>query len=355
MKHFLPCVVFATSCLILVPDQTRPCSSFCLPTPGQVVVGANLDLSVGDGIMIVNRRGARKRGWLPSTTGDYATWTSKYGSVTVSIAGREWAHYGMNEVGLVMTTAALPGSRCTPPDERPPLSGNFWAQYLLDNFRTIEQVVMSASTVRLENDADHYLICDRDGNCAVVECIDGEMTCHTNDTMPVKALTNTAYSESLRRYETDDIPTPDEHCSVERFFRAASMLSSYAPDNGNSPVNYAFEVLKNISQSGRTQWSIVFDVTNLRVLFKTRNHQQIRYLDLKTIDLACSPSLVALGVNEPVSGDVGGQLRVYSREANIALMYDTFRRFGIEMTQDEIEEHVLFLESFYGEPCPTRR
>jgi len=314
---------------------------------GYVIIGANLDLDFGNGLIIVNRRDAHKRGWLQSTNGDYATWTSKYGSVTFSIAGREWVHYGMNEVGLVISTMALPGSKSAPPDKRPPLSGNFWAQYLLDNFKTIEEVITSNSYVRLENDADHYLVCDRYGNCAVIECIDGKMVYYTNETMPVKVVTNTAYSESILRYENNDIPNPDKHFSVRRFFQAANMLKAYQAEDENSSVDYAFKILEKISQPSRTQWSIVFDISNLRVVFKTRNHEQIRYLDLKGIDFTYSPSLKMLDINEPVSGDVRGYLKAYSQEMNINLMYNTFRRFGIKMTREEVKEHILFLESFY--------
>lgn len=334
-------------CLVLIPDQTWPCSSFCLVKNGHIIVGANLDLNFGDGLIIVNRRDAHKRGWLPSTNGDYATWTSKYGSVIFSIAGREWVHYGMNEVGLVISTMALFGSRSAPPDERPPLSGNFWAQYLLDNFKTIDEVVASASLVRLENDADHYLVADRDGNCAVIECIDGRMVYYTNETIPVKVLTNTAYSETIERYKNNDIPDRDKHFSVWRFFQAANMLKSYQAEYGNLPVDYSFKILEGISNPYRTQWSIVLDITNLRVIFKTRRHRHTRYLDLNGIDFSFSPSLKMLDVNKPVSGDIKRYLKDYDRKINIDLMYGTFKKFGISMTREEVKEHILFLESFY--------
>lgn len=333
--------------VILIPDQTWPCSSFCLLKNGQIIVGANLDLNFGDGLIIVNKRDVHKRGWIPSTNGDYASWKSKYGSVIFSIAGREWVHYGMNEVGLVITTMALPGSKSSPPDKRPPLSGNFWAQYLLDNFRTIEEVIMSLSSVRLENDADHYLICDQNGNSVIIECIEGKVVHYSNKTMPIKVLTNTAYSESIQRYNNHDIPNPDKHFSVGRFFQAVDMLKSYQTEDKESSVDYAFQILKKISQPNRTQWSIVFDIANLRVIFKTRCHNHARYLDLNEIDFTFSPSLKMLNVNEPVFGNIKGYLKDYNREINIDFMYGTFKRFGISMTREEVKEHILFLESFY--------
>ncbi|MBW2619148.1 MAG: hypothetical protein JRC92_09765, partial [Deltaproteobacteria bacterium] len=91
-------VTAALCCLLLLyplVGLSWACTSFCLDTPGGPVFGANLDLFIpGDGLVFVNRRGIAKEGRQLSTTGETAKWTSEYGSVTFSLAGREFAWSG---------------------------------------------------------------------------------------------------------------------------------------------------------------------------------------------------------------------------------------------------------------------
>lgn len=183
------------------PLTNRKCSSFCLDNGDYCVFGANQDNNIDAGLLFVNKRHVLKMGWDPSTTGEYARWISKYGSVTVVHAGYQMAWAGMNEAGLMISTMSLGATQNPPADERPPLSSSFWAQYLLDNFATVEEVIASDSMVRIFDTVDHYLVCDRTGDCATIEYLEGKMVAHTGDTLPVKALTNSVYWETYRDWE----------------------------------------------------------------------------------------------------------------------------------------------------------
>lgn len=55
---------------------------------------------------------------------------------------------------------------------------------------TVEDLIRSDAQVRIMETVDHYLVCDREGNCAAVEFLDGKMVCHTAGDLPVWALTN---------------------------------------------------------------------------------------------------------------------------------------------------------------------
>jgi penicillin V acylase-like amidase (Ntn superfamily) len=174
------------------------CTSLCLDNGDHCVFATNLDHDdVKDSQVFVNKRGVLKTGWEPSTTGEYARWISKYGSVTFNQAGYQLAWGGMNEAGLMISTMSLGETLEPDPDERPALPSALWVQYLLDNYRMVEEAIASEALVRVEDARDHYLICDQTGACAVIEFLDGMMVAFTGSTLPVKALANSTYKESL--------------------------------------------------------------------------------------------------------------------------------------------------------------
>ena len=71
-----------------------------------------------------------------------------------------------------------------------------YAQYLLDNCSTVDEVMASDAAVRIVNPLSHFLVCDRTGDCATVEFLKGKTTYHTGNDLPVKALTNHAYRDA---------------------------------------------------------------------------------------------------------------------------------------------------------------
>ncbi|NIM92248.1 MAG: PDZ domain-containing protein [Anaerolineales bacterium] len=179
------------------------CSSFCLDTNGHCVYGTNQDNTIDAGLLFVNKKNVQKMAWDPSTTGEYARWISRYGSVTIVHAGYQMAWAGMNEAGLMISTMALGATENPAPDERPPIVSSFWAQYQLDNHSTIQEVIASDKLIRINDTVDHYLVCDGNGDCAVIEFLDGRMVYQVGESLPVIALTNSVYSETLDDWEED--------------------------------------------------------------------------------------------------------------------------------------------------------
>ena len=173
------------------PAAGPACTSFCLDHSGYPIHGANLEHQrVDQGLLYVNRRYLAKEGLDPATTGEIARWTSKYGSLTFNLVGYGFPWGGMNEAGLTISTMSLRESQSPAPDERPPLQEPFYAQYLLDNCSTVEEVMASDARIRILEPLSHWLVCDRTGECVTIEFLNGKTVYHAGDKLPAKALTN---------------------------------------------------------------------------------------------------------------------------------------------------------------------
>lgn len=186
----------------ILANPNWACTSFCLDNGDHCVFGTNMDHGTFQvGQVYVNKRHVLKTAWESSTSGEYARWISQYGSVTFNIIGSQLVWGGMNEAGLMISTMSLVETGGPAPDERPPLTAPFWVQFQLDNASTVDEVIANDALVRVTDAYDHYLVCDRTGDCAVIEFLDGEMVIYTGPTLPTQALANSTYQDSLAALE----------------------------------------------------------------------------------------------------------------------------------------------------------
>ena len=239
---------------------------------------------------------------------------------------------GINETGLVVEILALYEAKFPDPDERPCIGHVQWVQYQLDNFSRVEDVIESDSQVRISKPppvkGGHYLVCDNTGNCASIEFLNGKLVYHTKKTMPVKALTNSTYADSIAFLHDDQNGKSSNNqgdVSLFRFVRAAEMLKKYKPKKSPSAVDYAFDIISNVRANGMnyllgeplyTQWSIVYDIKNLKVYFHTLGNEQIRYFSLSAFDFSCKTPVTILDVTANLSGDVTNNFVNYTHKAN---------------------------------------
>jgi choloylglycine hydrolase len=322
-------MVYSTFCFLLIcliPRNVHPCTAFCIDKGNQLVVGFNFDWGYGEGSLIVNKRNVSKTAILNPELTDCqpASWTSKYGSVTFNMGGREFTGWGMNEAGLVINYLGAPTSDYPPPDSRKCISEIQWTQYYLDNFSKIEQVIASNSNIRIApatQDARHLFMCDNTGSCAVLEFIDGKMVYYTKETLPAKVLSNDMYDNciiSLNLYKSwgGDLDVPQSGGAYDRFVRAADMIKNYDPKKSKSIVDYAFNILANLEWSMLRQWSIVYDIKNSKIFFQTLENKQIRYFTLSSFDFSCKTPVQALDITADLSGEVTNKFTNYSYERN---------------------------------------
>ena len=318
--------------LCIVPKIGHSCTTFCLDKGGHLIFGKNFGWIQNDGLVFVNKRGVLKTARSDGEVGSPATWTSKYGSVTFNQIGHELPFGGINEAGLVVEILALYEAKFPPPDERPCIDQVQWVQYQLDNFSTIEEVIASDSQLRiispLPGQGCHYLVCDKTGNCASVAFLNGTLVFHTEKTMPVKVLTNSTYAEAiafLHDGQSENSSIGQGNISLFRFVRAAEMIKKYKPKKAPSAVDYAFDIISNVKANGigymfgeplYTQWSIVYDLKNLKVYFHSLGNEQIRYFALSSFDFSCKTPVTILDINANLSGDVVNNFVNYTHKAN---------------------------------------
>jgi len=323
MKNRTLFLVLCISFVCSMPQAGQTCTTFCLDQGDQLVVGKNFDHQSGEGLVIVNKRGVSKTAMAnreENGVSQPVSWTSQYGSVTFTHLAREFPFGGVNEAGLVVEIMLLTDTEYPPPDSRPYIDSLQWVQYQLDNFITVEQVIESDSQLRItdrpSDNGTHYLVCDIEGNCASIEFIGGELVYHTGGTMPAKVLANTPYAEDVEYWQQGTPPTPDPIHSAQRFITAANMVTDYDPDTSGPAVDYAFDILTNVDWFVPTQWSIVYDIQNLRIYFRTLENEYIMYVNLSSFDFSCRTPVKVLDVNENLSGEISNNFIDYTYEMN---------------------------------------
>jgi choloylglycine hydrolase len=255
----------------------------------------------------------------------------------------------MNEAGLVVEVMWLDETEYPQPDSRPALDNLQWVQYQLDNFTTVEEVIGSDSVVRISPGSGakvHYLVSDSRGDCASIEFLDGKLVYHTGETMVRKTLTNSTYTESiefLKKHEGfgGESPIPEGTGSLERFARAAKLAGEYAPGSAQSAIGYAFGVLDDVAQGEWTKWTIVYDVENLRIYFRTFANRETRYIDLDSLDFSCATEVKILDVNADLAGGVTQMFTDYTYEVNSALIRYVFGKVEfLKGVPDEVLEMI---------------
>lgn len=335
------------------------CTALVMKGGGAVLLGKNLDWAIGEGFVFVNKRGVIKEAFSVGAATPLR-WTSKYGSVTFNQFGREFPLGGMNEAGLVIEELNA-GEGCRSSDSRPVLNEFQWVQYHLDNHRSVKEVLKNDRRLRVSRLLFnlHYLIADRKGNSAVVECAGGRMTYYSGDDLPVPVLSNNSYEESLRTlrlhrgFGGDRVASsgPD---SLERFVRAASLLQEYRLPAQRPLPDHVFTVLKSVEQDD-TQWSIVYYLPRRLIIYKTRAHRRLKFISLDSLDFSCKGPALMLPVDTEAVRSVSRDFMPYDPERNHALLETVFRRLQDlgERAQSAADDLVRRM-SAYPETCRCR-
>lgn len=307
---------------LLVAAPALSCTTVCLLDKDKTVVAYNYDFYSPDGLVLVNKRGTRKVSFIRPQG---AAWVATYGSVTFNQFGRDNPMTGVNEKGLVVSQMWLDETQYPPADTRPAIGILEWTQYNLDRHASVAEVLANAETVRPASRATiHYLVADATGDTAAIEFLDGKLVVHRGAAMPIRALTNSTYADSIAAFERarSKGEVPASPSSLDRFVRAATLAGGGPAD----PVARGFEVLASVAQPDSTRWSIVFDLGGGEVYFKTEGNRAIRRIVLAGLDFSCGTPVKMLDVTAGGAGEVGAAFVDYRMAANRALIESAFTK-----------------------------
>ena len=252
-------------------------------------------------------------------------WKSKYGSVITS-AYDICSTDGMNEQGLVANLLWLAESEYPKYDGKTPgLSIAAWVQYVLDNFKTVDEVVNDLSkesftvvTANVPGDDRlatlHLSVSDASGDNAIFEYVGGKLVIHHNRSYQV--MTNSPVFDkqlALNDYWKEIGGTtmlPGTNRAADRFVRASFYVNAIPQtDDIHIAVASMFSVIRNCSvpfgintpdqpNISSTRWRTVSDQKNRVYYFESALTPNTFWVDMKKLNLAENAPVKKLAISK---------------------------------------------------------
>ncbi len=323
--------------LILNSIPVFSCTTFVLENDSSLVFGRNLDWVSDNGVIVVNKRNIAKES-LVFAPEKATEWTSKYGSVTFNQFGKEFPFGGINEKGLVVEIMVVAG-KYPNFDNRTAINELQWVQYQLDNASTIEEVIASDKHIRISiiDQSLHFLVCDRLGNVAVIEFDENGIHVSKASDLPVPVLENETYAKSLQKSRNN------KKC---RFGTVSKMINSYDGKSDSAAINYSFDILNEVVLDG--SWSIVYDIKNMEIHFKTSSHQTIRKIRVNDFNFSCDQNSLLYDLEKKGKGYINLNFMNFSTELNKKKFIDGTKTNEIRLPK---EIFILFYEYYNKSYC----
>lgn len=305
-----------------------------------MVFGRNYDWQTGSGMVCTNQKGLSKVS-DKTPEGAVTTWVSLYGSITFNQYGKEFPTGGMNEKGLVVEMMWLDGTQYPASDKRPAVGVLQWIQYQLDNCATVDELIRSENKIRIsDNTPLHYLVADATGNVATIEFLGGKMVVHKGADLPFAVLTNDSYASSVSQTKSATAVSGGTQSftnnSIDRFAQTCNKVKNYQQSTINRPmVDYSFDILDQVAQGTHTKWSIVYDITNKKIHFKTLDYSSVKQVDFAGFNFSCATTSKAWDMNQAGKGNVTSQFGDFSLEINKKIVNRSFDESSSEFTVGE--------------------
>jgi choloylglycine hydrolase len=335
--------LLATSIIAGSPIGAEACTrTLYVGTEETVITGRNMDWAEDMGSnLYVFPAGMQRDGAAGPRS---MRWTSKYGSVVT--AGYEAGSAdGMNEKGLVANLLYLAESQYGQPlESRPLLSIAGWAQYVLDNFATVNEAVenlgnepFSILAPPLPNGAAaslHLAISDAAGDSAIFEYVAGKLMIH-HDKSYVVMTNSPVYEQQLALNEYWKAIgglkfLPGTSRAADRFVRASFLINAIPRQLDKSFIravphqSYANQAIAGVLSVQRavsvplgiktanepniasTIWRTVSDQKNRVYFFDSATRPNTFWVSLDKLDLKPSAHVKKLTIEngEVFSGEV---------------------------------------------------
>ncbi|MCW8040666.1 MULTISPECIES: linear amide C-N hydrolase [Acinetobacter] len=241
-----------------------------------------------------------------------ASWTAKYGSVVATGYDISTTD-GVNEAGLNANLLWLVESEYpkTGKSKKPKLSISLWAQYILDNFSTVDEAIKFLQKEPFDVITDqvpgekrlatlHLSISDKSGDSAIVEYIGGKQVIHHSKAYQVMTNSPTFDQQlALNQYWKQIGGTtflPGTNRAADRFARASFYIQAIPNKaDSNSSLASVFSVIRNVSvpfglnteeepNISSTRWRTVVDHKRKLYFFESAVSPNVFWVDLNKIN-----------------------------------------------------------------------
>ncbi len=348
IASFLLAAFLVSSCIPLANACTRV---VYIGDNGTVITGRSMDWEEDMSTNLwLFPRGMARDGAAGSNS---LKWTSKYGSLIAAGYDAGTAD-GMNEKGLVANILYLAESGYGSANGKPLMTTTVWAQYVLDNFATVNEAVdnLGVNTFQVVSPtlpngvpaSVHLSISDASGDSAIFEYIDGKLAIHhdrryqvmTNSPSFNQQLALDSYWKQIGGLTF----LPGTNRAADRFARASFLINSIpknidkniisaVPDGKfeYQAVASTLSVIRSVSvplgittlnqpNISSTIWRTVSDQKNKVYYFDSATSPDTFWVDLKDLDFSKGSPVKKLSV-------AGG--KVYS--GNTAKLFEEAKPF----------------------------
>lgn len=261
--------------LLLSPPNSVACSVFGKSMAnGQFVVAKNFDWLSNEGFIVENPSQQIKRSFYTTEM----TWKSRYRSVSFNTLGPGLPVSGMNEKGLAIETLLdFDSEKIKNPSHR--LVSLEWAQYVLDNFKDLSEVIEFAQKEGFDQliVPVHFFICDINQNCAVFEQRKKRLKITTGLDLKEAVLANRDWQTDYQRSQNSlgqflRFLSPNSYSSHIRF----ANLSAHSQSADLRSTQDILEALDSSKIRSMIQWQIIWRPSQNQVSWRIYSNRKPR-------------------------------------------------------------------------------
>lgn len=337
MKKFSYHIILLLVLLVTGLNSLNACTRVLNVDNGQaVLVGRTMDwYEEMKTTLMIYPRGIERNGMSSVNS---LKWQSKYGSVVATVF--DATTDGMNEHGLAVHMLWLDEAQYEKRDAKKyGLSVGLWAQYYLDNFKTVEEVVKLTKLRSFQLEplsfpgtnqeiTVHLALEDAAGDSAIIEYIEGEL--HVYHDTKYTVLTNSpSFDKQLKNAELysglgGNKPLPGTTDSSDRFVRGL-YYTLHLPKalNTNDAFFNMSSVIENISEPYSIQsperldieptiWKTIADLSSKIYYFKSSRNFNFIWVDMNKLDFSSGAGAKRFNIEDTtnLSGDISEKFKL---------------------------------------------
>jgi len=355
------------------------CTTIKLRNTESIILAQNYDFYYGHGLVATNKKGVSKVAIVDNLTKENiysdensgAQWVSKYGSITFNQFGREIPTCGMNEEGLAVV------SMWHNTEQKPVGEGDSqitelqWIQMQLDLYTSVDEVINNLDKVSLgvKMYPMHYHCSDTSGRSVIVEIVNGRLKAFENK--DISGCGNAGIRESVEYIEkyhnTEHNRITIKEPILDRAAKAILMSKDFNENSSSREIHSeAFNILDSVALHAgfgdlfrwvaksipptQTFWQVMFDVSELKIYFKTKQNKKNREINLSTFDFSHKTPVKIFDIEKEEAGDISDKFIDYSRADNEKIVKKSFAPVNNEFPENKQNELIEYPEILKNTP-----